>query len=54
MALRECCCACDEHPVSNRTLYQAEPRPDTLHAYRFSLSALGSSVPNRGRIYSVT
>jgi hypothetical protein len=38
---------------TNRTLYQAEPRPDTLHAYRFNLSALGSSVPNRGTIQRI-
>jgi hypothetical protein len=36
-------------PVPNRTLYQAEPRPDIPHAYRFSLSSLGSSFPNRGK-----
>jgi len=39
----------DALPVPNRTLYQADPRPDITHVYRFSLSSLGSSVPNRAK-----
>jgi hypothetical protein len=34
-------------PVPNRTLYQAEPRPDILRLDGFSLRLLGSSFPNR-------
>ena len=33
-------------PVPNRTLYQAEPRPD-IFLDGFSLRPLGSSFPNR-------
>ena len=36
-------------PVPNRTLYQAEPRPDITHVDRFRLSSLGSSFPNQAK-----
>ena len=36
-------------PVPNRTLYEAEPRPDITHVDRFRLSSLGSSFPNRAK-----